>query len=503
MHVYLPLLISPLPSDWLAAPVSDFSFVLQEADALLTGFPHLLEMIDQDLQRDALVKKEARQKDCQARHFNHPYLPGTGETDAAPVTKPKMLEGGRPRMSARTCYMFLVIRGYLGGVKSQEARDFMAESLSLHFFLAKAGITMPSPSTIIANTNKLCQATLDAILDAQIQGAKERGLDDFLDITADSTAIKANSCWPTDSGLIEALADRLCRGFKKLAEFGLPKLEDPQIPSILEDLHRLDFVIACAAGKKDAETIREEKYTELFDLAEVASQVFAEHLTPLQHLAEQKQYLPSKRQQLEKLLAAMHEDLEIMCRVISYATKRVLEKKKVPTAEKVTSISDPDASFIVKGQRDIELGYRPQVSKSASGLVVAVVVPEGNAADSEQLRNICSTTFQRTGIVPYSMSLDDGYTSLENRAWLKEEGVTVVSFSGAKGKRITPEEEWLDDAHGEARRMRSAVESVIFQLKRCFDFGLVFRRGIEKVREELTAKVVAFNFYRLQYLARL
>ena len=95
---------------------------------------------------------------------------------------------------------------------------------------------------------------------------------------------------------------------------------------------------------------------------------------------------------------------------------------------------------------------------------MAVAVPEDNAADSKQLRPICSATFQRKGVIPHSLSFDDGCSSGENRKWLKEKCVLVPSFSGAKGKKITPETEWQEEAHREARRKRSAVESVIFQL---------------------------------------
>ncbi|MCP4408601.1 MAG: transposase [Gammaproteobacteria bacterium] len=504
MYDYLPGIFSPILHHWLAAPCSDFAFVLQEAAALLDQHPHLLQTIEEDLRTDALVKKEVRLKDRQARHQQHLFLAGTEVVGAQPVSQPQQLGQGRPRMSARTCYFFLIIRGYLGGIKSQQARDFLAESLSVHLYLAREGIPMPSLSTILENTNKLSQQTRDAILDSQIQWIKQRGLDDFQDITVDSTATEANSCWPTDSHLMLALAKRLWRDLDQVENFGLPKLEDEQLPEILEDMGRLNFEIACASGKKDADKIREEKYTEFYNLAEATSQFFAEALYPLRQVADQQKYLPSRKRKLEAHLAGLEQDLALLDHIIHYSIERVLEKRKVPTQEKVTSISDPDASFISKGQRETQLGYRPQVSKSSTGFAIAILVPEGNAADSEQLRPICEATFRRTGVIPYSASFDDGYTSHDNRQWLKEEmGVAVVSFSGAKGKKITPEEDWLAAVYREARRMRSAVESVIFQIKHCFSFGRVLRRGIDKVRQELTEKVVAFNFYRLQYLTRL
>ena len=501
---FLSGLFSPHPKHWFAPPASDFSLVLQQAQLLIQRFPHLLQLIQADLQKAALAKKEQRLKDRQARYQQHPQLPGTSEVGARPVTQVDALSDGRPRMSPRTCYLFLVIRGYLGGVKSLEARDFLSESLSLRLYLAQEGIDMPSPTTILENTNMVSQQTRDAILDAQIQWVKERGLDDFQDIMIDSTATRANSSWPTDSALIWKYAQRLWRGLQTVESFDLPKPEDEQVLEILKDLHRLDFEIAYVGGKKDADKIRAQKYAEFLDLAEVASQIFAEALRPITQMAKQKKDLPTREEKLAVHLACMHEDIAKLDHLIYCAARRVLEKQRVPTEEKITSIADPDAAFIAKGQRETQLGYRPQVSKSGSGFVVAIDVPKGNAADAERFRPICEITFRRTGEIPDSVSVDDGYTSLENWRWLKEDqGVRVVSFSGAKGKKIIPELEWQAEEYRQARRMRSAVESVIFQLKRCFDFGQVVRRGLEKVRQELTAKVVAFNFYRLQYLTRL
>jgi len=498
----LNFMLSPCPRDWLAPPASDFSYVVHGAIELADQFPHLLQMVADDLERHALAKKKIRAEDRVARHKNHPLLPGAEVVGALPLPETVSLEQGRPCMNARTCFIFSVIRGYLGGLKSKEARNFLAESLTLHRFLASENIPVPSLSTIGENINKLTRATLEAILDAQIQWVEEKNLDDFADITVDSTAIKANSCWPTDSKLLWKLSERLLRNFHKMSRFNLPILEDEELSDILVDMHRLDFEIACAAGKKSAEQIRAAKYFEVYELAEAASRIFAEALAPLMRRAGGIPLVPSRREKLTELLAAMGRDIESLDQVLENSARRVLGKEDISGFKRVTSIADPDAAFITKGQRETNLGYRPQVSRSASGFIVAVEVPKGNAADADQLRPICEATIQRTGVVPRSMSVDDGYSSVKNLSWLKEKGVVVTSFSGAKGKKITPSKDWESEPYREARRKRSAVESSIFQLKSGFDFGRVVRRGIEKVREELTSKVIAFNFYRQHFLTR-
>ena len=49
----------------------------------------------------------------------------------------------------------------------------------------------------------------------------------------------------------------------------------------------------------------------------------------------------------------------------------------------------------------------------------------------------------------------------------------------------------------DARRNRSAVESLMFTIKDGFEFGELGRRGIAAVRQELTEKVLAYNCCRI------
>ena len=75
-------------------------------------------------------------------------------------------------------------------------------------------------------------------------------------------------------------------------------------------------------------------------------------------------------------------------------------------------------------------------------------------------------------------------------------GVRVVSVSGAKGKKLTPEKDWNSEEYQTARSDRSAVESLMFTLKYCFEFGQLRRTEIEAVRAELLEKVIAYNSCR-------
>ncbi len=99
--------------------------------------------------------------------------------------------------------------------------------------------------------------------------------------------------------------------------------------------------------------------------------------------------------------------------------------------------------------------------------------------------------------MPTVLSFDDGYTNGDDRDHYLGAGVSVVSFSGSKGKRLIPAEEYDSDAYKKARLNRSAIESGIFTLKHNHDFDRVMRRGIDNVRSELLEKAIAHNFFRM------
>ena len=88
-----------------------------------------------------------------------------------------------------------------------------------------------------------------------------------------------------------------------------------------------------------------------------------------------------------------------------------MEQEKVPVAEKIISLSDSDASFIVKGGWNTVVGYRPQLARSGRGFVTALVLPSGNAADSPHLVIMVKEQITNTGLIPSTASADDGYST--------------------------------------------------------------------------------------------
>jgi PAS fold len=104
--------------------------------------------------------------------------------------------------------------------------------------------------------------------------------------------------------------------------------------------------------------------------------------------AEEKLALLAR--ELREKNEALEQDLEMarelqQAQTANVCERRIIAEEKVPVAEKIISLSDSDASFIVKGGWNTVVGYRPQLARSGSGFVTALVLPRGNAADSPHL----------------------------------------------------------------------------------------------------------------------
>src|SRR6202040_4265878 len=117
----------------------------------------------------------------------------------------------------------------------------------------------------------------------------------------------------------------------------------------------------------------------------------------------------------EEALRLIAEDLAALEQTANVCERRIMEQEKVPVAEKIISLSDSDASFIVKGGWNTLVGYRPQLARSGSGFVTALVLPQGNAADSPHLVEMVKEQITNTGVIPAMTSTDDGYSSQEGR----------------------------------------------------------------------------------------
>ncbi len=487
----------PTASNYLVpVPDTDFREFLAEVEQLARLAPEILARIEEDLDAHARRKKRLREEDRRFYESQTADLPALEIASCEMAAEELHLEVGRPRMPAFLVYVFVMIRGFLGSLSSKPSRRFLLESMSLHDFLQSRGERLPALTTILENVNAVSAESRDLIQRKQLEHVLEEGLDDFLEQTQDSTAVKANSAWPTDGKMLIGLLERAYRLGQKLDLFGLKNFPKGWVARWLKEMNELEFKICLNAGKANSRRKMKKSYRQLLKQGRKAGATLERELADLEENLRLESLPPSRRAMLQQVLERIRKDLSESRRVADYAEERVFRDQSLPSTEKILSRSDGSAAFIKKGGREPVIGYKPQLVRSAQGLVTSVLVPEGNAADSTQLVPAIIDSIQRTGVIPEIVSTDDGYASAKGRKELLDLGVRIVSISGAKGRKLTDPEDWESEAYREARRDRSAVESLMFTIKDGFEFGELGRRGIEAVRAELLEKVLAYNCCR-------
>jgi len=300
--------------------------------------------------------------------------------------------------------------------------------------------------------------------------------------------------------ILTGLLRRVHRMGEHLDIFELPNFHTGWMNFWLRKMKNRDFNINLIAGKPNSKGKIKKLYRELLEYGRNAVRYLDRELEEFEGKHQPFDYiLPSRREMLNRVLQQMREDIGDAYRVIRYTEDRIFEGKVIGSRDKVLSLSDKTAAYIKKGGREPVIGYKPQIGRSEHGFITSLIVEEGNPADSVKLIDVVEDAVSRTGVVPEVVNVDDGYASKDGRNLVLGLGVSIVSISGSKGKKLIGEEDWESEEYQDARDDRSAVESLIFVLKYCYFFGRMWRRGLEAVRAEMLEKALAYNCCRIIY----
>src|SRR6202045_4232738 len=454
----------------------------------------IVQRIDQDLDVYAKKKKLLRMIDEQFLAGQTPNLPKLQLQLREFKGEDIELEIGRPRTDAYIVYLFLMLRGFNGGCKDQHARLLLQESITLKLWLEHLGLELPPASTLSENLNAVSNQTRSLIHQVLLRSILQQGLDDFGKCFIDSTAVEANTERPTDSTILVRLIARVCTTGGNLHRWDLPDMNQIGLLEQQEELRHLSQQIHFLNGKARGAAKRQKVYFQLLRRVRRLRKRLLRDLDSVRRNLEGRTDLPpSRRLKGEEALCLIAEDLAALEQAANVCERRVMEQEEVPMAEKIISLSDSDAAFIVKGGWNTMVGYRPQLARSGSGFVTALVLPQGNAADSPHLVEMVKEQITNTGVIPAMTSADDGYSSKQGLEEVQGLGVKVVSISGAKGKKLFEARQWKSKPYREARAERSAIESLVFTLKEGFEFGQMARRTHENVHAEMLEKVLAYN----------
>jgi len=481
------------------------SEIVREALCLGRFEPTVLACLHGDIERAARESKKGRLMDEIWREEALPRFPAFVDSlepsDFDSVdTQSFWLATGRPRSVDAELLLVVVV---VDGVFSLTSVDGYERLVGSEVFQALIGDERtPARSTVGKYLELVSPATRDLLHKALCAMVRAEGLDTFMELTVDSTAVEANTAWPSESALIAGLLRRVHRLLEQQSEYTAVAYGSKLVERWLAQLDGRHRQIGLLRPRRGSAATRRKLYGQLLHVAEKTRRKLRELLAARLEEITDCCIRPTLRLRVNGMLESVEQAFNEAGKAMASARVRVLEGETVPACEKVFSLADPDAYMIVKGQRDPVVGYKPQLGRSAEGFISCFEVCKGNPADSDRLLPMCRAHFEATGQAALAVSTDDGYSSTDNLDRLIDAGVHVVAFSGATGRKVLGEDIYATDAWAHLRNERSAVESTIFTFKHKLGMRRFCRRGLQGVHADLAAAVLAYNLWRITYVRR-
>jgi IS5 family transposase len=184
--------------------------------------------------------------------------------------------------------------------------------------------------------------------------------------------------------------------------------------------------------------------------------------------------------------------LPLIERIILQTRRRVIHGESVPASEKLVSLFEPHADIIKKGGRDVQYGHKLNLTSGKSGLILDVVIEDGNPADSAQFGPMLDRHIAFYKKPPRQAAADGGYASVENLRQAKQLGVRDVAFHKKCGLKIEDmvRSKWV---YRRLRNFRAGLEAGISCLKRAYGLSRCTWRGLDHFKSYVWSSVTAYN----------
>lgn len=184
--------------------------------------------------------------------------------------------------------------------------------------------------------------------------------------------------------------------------------------------------------------------------------------------------------------------LPLIERVIDQTQRRVFAGEKVPSAEKLVSLFEPHADIIVKSSRDVQYGHKLNIATGKSGMILDVVVEDGNPADAARFMPMLERHVAFYKQAPRQSAVDGGYASRDNLKQAKAIGVSDVAFHKKCGLKVEDmaKNKWV---YRQLRNFRAGIEAGISCLKRAYGLARCTWRGLDHFKSYVWSSIVANN----------
>lgn len=413
---------------------------------------------------------------------SHPEILDWVEADLQPIP---VTDCGRKGMPVESVLRCAILKQYRQ-VSYEELAFYLMDSYSFQAFARLPLAILPKKAVLQRTISRIREATWEKINHALLGHAQAGGLERGQVIRMDSTATDSTIHEPSDSSLLWDSVRVLVRLFDQAQE--------------IEGATPLPYRNHQRRAKKRMRTIHytrglDKKAALYQDLIQVTRWTLA-YIDPVYQALAGSSVNPTH---CALWLAEVNHYRGLIERVIDQTERRVFQGEKVPAQDKLFSLFEEHTDIIVKGSRDIQYGHKLNLMTGQSGLVLDVVIEDGNPADTERFIPMLDRHIQHYGKAPRQVAADGGYASTDNLRQAKEKGVKDVAFHKKKGLKVEDmaKSSWV---YRKLRNFRAGIEAGISYLKRSFGLGRCSWKGLAHFKAYVWASAVTHN---LVMLARL
>jgi len=378
---------------------------------------------------------------------------------------------GREGLSAEQVLRAALVK-QMFNVSYDELAFHLEDSLQLRAFCRLSpSATSPKRSSLQSNIGAIRPKTWEAVNNAVVVEARARRVEEGRWMRTDSTVVESNIHHPLDSALLwdgVRVLTRIMRRANK--DFGTSYCNHARRAK-----RRSIAILHAGTAQRRLPLYK--------DLIKVAKKT-------LRYAEKAKEELASAGHDLRA--TSLIHFMPLVARVIDQAERRVMLGEQVPAQDKIVSIFEPHTDIIRKDRRDTYYGHKVTLSTGRSGLVLDVVVEDGNPADSTLAIRSAARHTALFGIPPERAAFDGGFASKHNLHEIKKAGTTEVCFSKPAG---VPIEEMTTTMRirRTLKRFRAGIEAGISFLKRSFGWRRVTWSGLQHFAAYVWSSAVAHN----------
>lgn len=387
---------------------------------------------------------------------------------------------GRNGLSVESVFRCLLLKQQLR-ISYKQLSFHLSDSMTYRAFTRLPFDLSPSKSCLQATIRRITPDTLEKVHILLSRAWLAKGSLSLEKLRVDSTVVKSNIAPPSDSQLLNDGVRVLSRHMaKSYSATGIKfRFTDKRKAS-----KSLSFSIFNAKN-----TEKEALYPELLKLVHIVLAQTDRALIKIKGKA-------SIDKKSQKWIDNVEHFKSLTLRVVDQTQRRVIDKEKVPPADKIVSLFEDHTDIIVKGFRDVQYGHKINVSSEKNGFISYLSIEDGNPADTSLFLPVLHSHKKHYGCLPESIVCDGGYASKKNVSDGTEMGIKRVVFHKRVGISYSSMGVKIK-TFKKLRNFRAGIEGNISELKRAFGAGKAQWKGLEGFKAFVWSSVIGYNLVRM------